>query len=385
MLYGFKWKTFDDKQRSAYPLRFIMPIQNTNAHFFYRQLFTSPAVVKRSQRDLTGLTALVTGSNTGLGYHASQQLLSLGLSRLILAVRDTTKGEAAKRSLISSLNTQDQKTSEPQIEVWELDMTSYESILNFSNRVRDASGLRVDFAILNAGVVQFDFQQRNGNEITMLTNWLGTGLLAATLRPVLQEQYDDARRSSAAQKTVSSVGPPVLTIVGSDVATMASFKEKEVAAKQETSVLKQLNEKKNFDWIDRYSTSKLLLLMFFLEFCDRLDKAGGNEVVVNLMTPGLCYGSGLHRSVEGMIGKVFMSVKRLIGRSTPVGARTLVHAAVVAGKESHGKYLMDERIAPFADYVGTEKGKAMTKQLWGELEQEFAEIVDLERLVTPKA
>lgn len=362
-----------------------MPIENTNAHFFYRQLFIRPAPVAKSQHDLMGLTAIVTGSNTGLGYHASRQMLSLGLSRLILAVRDTTKGETAKASLISSLSSAPNKNPfEPHIEVWELDMTSYESILNFSNRVRDTPELRIDYAILNAGVVRTDFQQRDGNEITMLTNWLGTALLTATLRPVLQAQYDDARRSSAAQKAVSDVSPPVLTIVGSDVAAIATFREKDLATKQNTSVLKQLNEKKNFEWIDRYNTSKLLLLMFFQEFCDRVDKAGGNEVIVNLMTPGFCYGSDLHRSLEGMMGKFFMSVKRLIGRSTPVGARTLVHAAVVAGKESHGKYLMDERVAPCADYVETEKGKAMTKQLWGELEEEFSKVVDLKQLVSQK-
>ena len=356
---------------------FAMPIENTNIHFLYRQLLTTPSPVTKSDRDLTDLTAIVSGSNTGLGYHASQQLLSLGLSRLILAVRDPAKGETAKASLLSSLNAADK----PQIEVWELDMTSYESILQFTKRVRDTSDLRVDFAILNAGVVKVKFEQCRGNEMSILTNWLGTALLTATLRPVLQAQYDHARGSASTQK----VEPPVLSIVGSDVAQLAAFKEKDIAAKENTSVLKQLNEEKNFDRMDRYNTTKLLLLMFFLEFCERVDKAGGNEVIVNIMTPGLCYGSDLHRSVEGMVGKIFKAGKRAIGRSTPVGARTLVHAAVVAGKESHGKYLMDERIAPFADYVETEKGKAMTKQMWKELEQELAPVIDLERIIAQKA
>ncbi|KAF3013867.1 hypothetical protein E8E15_004118 [Penicillium rubens] len=36
---------------------------------------------------LAGKTALVTGSNTGVGLETSRQLLELGLSKLIIAVR----------------------------------------------------------------------------------------------------------------------------------------------------------------------------------------------------------------------------------------------------------------------------------------------------------
>lgn len=351
-----------------------MPIENTPLHFLYRQLFTTPAPVAQADHDLAGLTGLVMGSNTGLGYHASQQLLSLGLSRLILAVRNVEKGEAAKGSLLSSLKT-DGKRPSPEIEVWELDMMSYESIFKFSRRARETQGWGIDIAILNAGVVRFDFQQVNGQEITILTNWLGTALLAATLRPVLQAQYET--RSKPAAKA------PVLTIVGSDVAQMAAFKKKELAAKQGTTVLEQLNKEENFDRVDRYYTSKLLLLMFFIEFCARIDRAD-NKVVVNLVTPGFCYGSDLYRSVGGIAGKLLGVVKRILGRSTPVGARTLVHAAVAAGEQSHGKYLMDQKVAPFADYVETENGQMMLKQLWREIAQEFGNVVDLDSIVAGK-
>lgn len=357
-----------------------MVIQNTYSHFLYRQFFITPKAFTKSDRDLTGATGIVTGSNSGLGYHACQQLLSLGLSGLILAVRDTNKGESAKASLLSDLGVR-HESQKPQIEVWELDMMSYESILEFTNRVRDTAGLRVDFAILNAGVVRVEFGERNGNEITILTNWLGTALLASALRPVLQAQYDEARSKGTKS---ASLKVPVLSIVGSDVAQMAIFRERKVAAKEHTSVMRQLNEKKNFDRVDRYYTSKLLLLMFFREFCERLEKAG-NEVVVNIVTPGFCYGSDLHRSIGGVLGKIFGAVKRILGRSTPVGARTLVHAAVVAGNESHGKYLMDQRIAPFADYMDTENGKEITKQMWGELGEELQKVIGLEHTVTVKS
>lgn len=357
-----------------------MPFQNTSLHFLYRQLFITPKAFTKNDRDLTGATGIVTGSNTGLGYYACEQLLSLDLSHLILAVRDVKKGEAAKASLLSVNDLQD-RSHKPQVEVWELDMMSYESILSFCRRVKMAEGLKIDFAILNAGVVRFGFDQKDGKEITILTNWLGTALLAATLRPILQAQYDEAHSDATRSRDTSR---PVLSIVGSDVAQMAAFKEKDLAAEEHTSVLKQLNQPRNFDKIDRYYTSKLLLMMFFREFCERVHQSG-NEVVVNIVTPGLCYGSELHRSVNGVGGGIFKVVKRLVGRSSQVGARTLVHGAVMAGKESHGKYLMDQRIAPYADYMETEKGKAMAKQLWAEMADEFAQFIDLEQLIVGKA
>ena len=358
----------------------MVVIQNTFIHFFYRQLLTTPAAIRRSDRDLSGATGIVTGSNTGLGFYACEQLLSLGLSHLILAVRDTTKGETAKAALLSSLRAQN-ANQKPQIEVWKLDMTSYDSILEFSNRVRNTAGLRLEFVILNAGIVRIEYEEVHGKEITILTNWLGTALLATTLRPILQGQYDEARSSGT---KLLSTNPPVLSIVGSDVAQLAAFKEKNIAAKEHTSVLEQLNKKNNFDRVDRYYTSKLLLLLFFREFCDRVDGTG-NEVVVNIVTPGFCYGSELHRSLDGMLGTIFGAVKRILGRSSPTGARTLVHAAVAAGKGSHGKYLMDQRIAPFPDYAETQKGKEMSKQLWREMEEEFAQVIDFNQVAAGKS
>jgi hypothetical protein len=62
------------------------------------------------------------------------QLLGLKLSRLILAVRSPDMGEAAA----ATMRKQYPKTI---IEVWELDMCSYDTQLS-----------RIDIAILNAGV-----------------------------------------------------------------------------------------------------------------------------------------------------------------------------------------------------------------------------------------
>ena len=54
-----------------------MVFQNTYRGFFYRQIFVTPALINPSTCSLVGKTGIVTGSNTGLGYHASLQLLDI--------------------------------------------------------------------------------------------------------------------------------------------------------------------------------------------------------------------------------------------------------------------------------------------------------------------
>lgn len=49
--------------------------------------------------DLSGQVALITGANSGLGFHCARHLLALKLPHLILAVRSKTKGEETMAKL----------------------------------------------------------------------------------------------------------------------------------------------------------------------------------------------------------------------------------------------------------------------------------------------
>lgn len=61
---------------------------------------------------------------------------------------------------------------------------------------------------------------------------------------------------------------------------------------------------------------------------------------------GLNYGSNLQHEIGGVLGMLSTGVKRVIGRHTAVGARTLTDAVVNHGTEVHGKYLGDCQIKP---------------------------------------
>lgn len=359
-----------------------MGIHNTYGGFLYRQIFTTPPLITLSTVSLKGKTAVVTGSNTGLGYHASSQLIALGLSRLILAVRDTEKGEAAKTSLLEIIKHAGRSDNHnPRIEIWPVDLTDYTSITAFADRMRNTPDLLVDFCILNAGVARFGYEHApNGNELTIQTNWLGTAALALLLRPILQAQFTrhiPAANDHAINGHTASHSPPILSIVGSEVAQWAVAKELKLAQKQHASVVSVLNDKRNFSAGDRYYTSKLLLTLFFREFIDSLPPS--NAVIINLVNPGFCYGSELHRSLSGLPGKIFGVMKRAIGRSTDVGARTLTHAVAVAGKETHGMYLSDEKIAPWMNFVDSGEGKKAAGVVWGDMCREFEGAVNVKQ------
>lgn len=295
----------------------------TSLHFLYRQFFITPPVAPAGT-NLSGQTGIVTGSNIGLGVEASRQFLEIGLSTLILAVRDVSKGAAAKQDLESSLSRPDGKpsTNKPNIEVWHLDMASYDSVQDFA--VRAASLPRLDFAVLNAAVanVSFEPNSQTGIDQVIQVNYLSTALLALLLLPVLRVR--------------APTGPGRLVIVGSETASWAAFPQRE-----KHDIIRAFEAQSAFDMTQSYYCSKLLLQLFLVELAQRV---GMQDAVVNIVNPGFCYGSGLHRGVDGLLGSTLAIVKRLTGRSTQLGARTLVDAVVVQGPESHGKFLGDGRV-----------------------------------------
>ncbi|RSM03602.1 hypothetical protein CDV31_010399 [Fusarium ambrosium] len=150
-------------------------------HFYYRQLFITPSLVSPRDADLSGRTAIVTGSNTGLGLEIARQLLDLGC-KVILAVRDEAKGERARQELINGRDLPSEF-----VEVWKLDMLSYESIMDFAKRTESLQNL--DIAILNAGVQKgVETFTSTGYEEGLQVNYLSTMLLAILLLPIVKQK-----------------------------------------------------------------------------------------------------------------------------------------------------------------------------------------------------
>lgn len=293
-------------------------LEDTTAHFFYRQLLVTPKAPP-STTNLNGQTAIVSGSNTGLGLEAARQLLDLGISHLILAVRDETKGQAAKAQL-----SQTTKNKSSTIEVWHLDMASYDSVQSFAKQCSTLP--RIDYVILNAGVQNFEYKTSSyNNELTVQVNYLSTCLLTILLLPILAKLDNNTH----------------LTVVGSDTAEMAAFKEQ-----KEENILSALNSPNKFAGFEKYATTKLVLLLFIRELVKHYKFPPNNKIILNVVNPGLCAGSELQRHASGIVATLVGGMKGALGRTTEVGARTYIDAAVVKGPESHGMFVGDNVVKP---------------------------------------
>jgi len=293
-------------------------LEDTTAHFLYRQLLVTPKAPPATT-NLNGQTAIISGSNTGLGLEAARQLLDLGISHLILAVRDETKGHAAKAQL-----SQTTKNKSSTIEVWPLDMASYDSVQSFA---RQCSTLpRIDYIILNAGVQNYEYKtSAYKNELTVQVNYLSTCLLTILLLPILAKLDNNTH----------------LTVVGSDTAEMAAFNEQ-----KEANILSALNSPEKFSGFEKYATTKLVLLLFIRELVEHYKFPANNKIILNVVNPGLCAGSELQRHASGIVATLIGGMKSAIGRTAEAGARTYIDAAVVKGPESHGMFVGDNIVKP---------------------------------------
>ncbi|KAI1776429.1 retinol dehydrogenase 12 [Hypoxylon cercidicola] len=293
--------------------------------FLNRQLFEESALPQNV--DLKK-TAIVTGSNTGIGFECARQLLDLGLSRLIVAVRDESKGQVARMKLLSSHSS----LPEESIEVWKLDLQSYDSITAFA--VCAESLERLDIAVLNDGVSKqfFDLSPSTGHEETIQVNVLSTALLTILLLPVLKAKNPPEQ-------------PGRLVVVSSDVASWAKFK-----GDNSTSLLAALDKWENFSIVDRYLTSKLLCQLLVTELTKR--DWGMFQVV--------------------LWERIVSVPRRLIGRPPSIGARVVTNAAVQYGPEAHGQYVENCKLQPKKPVVYTPEGERLTGAPWGETITELA-------------
>jgi len=174
------------------------------ASFLYSQFFVK---LPKPSKDFTGQTIIITGSNTGLGLEAARHLSHLNTTLLILAVRNITKGEAAKKSILESTG-----RAATSIEVWDLDMQSYDSIKRFCDRADKLP--RLDAVIENAGIMTKYFNLVAGYESTITTNVIGTFLLTLGILPKLRQSATEYKMQ------------PKLSIVASDLHFIAKFSER---------------------------------------------------------------------------------------------------------------------------------------------------------------
>ncbi len=199
--------------------------------------------IKWKVEDMTsqkGKIAIVTGSNTGIGYQMALALADKG-AMVVLACRNLEKGEKARSDIIES-------SPGALITVEELDLANLESIEAFGQRLVKSHG-HVDILINNAGVmIPPQSTTADGFELQIGTNHFGHFALTSHLMPLL----------SAAKH------PRIITL--SSIAHWSGRID-----------LNDINGKrKKYDKWAMYSQSKLANLLFALELDRRLKAAGSH-------------------------------------------------------------------------------------------------------------
>lgn len=289
-----------------------------------------------------GKTIVVTGSNVGLGKEAARHFVRMGAARLILAVRDLEKGQAAKTDIEATTN-----CAKDVIQVWELDMASYTSVISFAARL-DSDLDRVDIFLANAGIAPGAFRMAEENEASITVNFVSTLLLTVLVVAKL-------KNTATLHQTI-----PTLTIVSSDVHMHTKFPQ---GGAPDGQILATVSDRLGAEkhWNEQYPVSKILGIFAVRALAEKYPSSRF-PVAINLVNPGLCH-SELGRDFDTY---TFWALKLVLARTTEVGSRTLVHAAS-QGAESHGQYMTDCTTGAPSAYVTSDEGKRAQQRVWDEL------------------
>ncbi|MGF2947040.1 oxidoreductase [Mycobacterium sp. Lab-001] len=224
-----------------------------------------------------GRTVIVTGATSGLGAVTARELARTG-AEIVMAVRNTAKGEAAARRLAG------------RFEVRQLDLRDLSSVRRFADGVDKA-----DVLINNAGIMAAPYALTvDGFESQIGTNHLGHFALTNLLLPKLTDRV----------VTVSSMAHWPGRISLDDL----NWTNRRYSA-----------------WL-AYSQSKLANLLFTSELQRRLDSAG-SPLRALAAHPGYS-----HTNLQGATGRklsdaLVSAATRLVATDADFGARQTLYAA----------------------------------------------------------
>jgi NAD(P)-dependent dehydrogenase (short-subunit alcohol dehydrogenase family) len=226
--------------------------------------------------DQSGRTFVVTGANSGIGLAAARELAASG-ARVVLAVRDTAKGEAAAAGL----------SGNPEVRA--LDLADLASVRAF------AEGLdrNIDVLVNNAGVMATPNRTTaDGFELQLGTNHLGHFALTGLLLARIQDRV----------LTISSGAHRMGRINFDDLQSERSYRR----------------------W-PAYGQSKLANLLFMYELQRRLDAAGSplRSVAAH---PGWA-ATNLQFHTESIQDRIMGLVNRIFAQSDEQGAWPTLYAA----------------------------------------------------------
>ncbi|PLZ02909.1 short-chain dehydrogenase [Burkholderia sp. WAC0059] len=290
----------------------------------------------------TGRHVVVTGANSGIGYHAAAILARHG-AEVVLACRDERRGARALARLRAEV-------PEARVRLAPLDLASLASVRAFADGEL-ARRQPLDLLVNNAGVMAPPrrLETADGFELQFGTNVLGHFALTGLLLPALEM----AANSSTEQ-------PRVVTIAS-------------IAHKQGRLDFDDLQSTRHYGPMPAYRQSKLANLLFAFEL-DRRLRAAGSRVMSVAAHPGVAntnlFRSGEHSAAGRAIRAALSGFIGAVLNSDLAGALPTLYAAtapdVVDGGyygplglfEARGEQVGPAKVAPQA------RNEADARRLW---------------------
>jgi NAD(P)-dependent dehydrogenase (short-subunit alcohol dehydrogenase family) len=248
---------------------------------------------------LTGRTALVTGANSGIGWHTALELARHG-AEVTLAVRSTEKGEAAAARIRGEVPA-------AQVRVEPLDLGSLASTQELAGRWDGP----LDMLVNNAGLMAPPRYQEttDGFELQFGTNHLGHFALTGRLLPAL----------------LAARSPRVVTVSS-------------IAHRQGKATVVEGNKGDGYNPSTTYGNSKLANLLFAFELQRRAALAGA-PLTSTAAHPGVA-STNLVASEQGLgaipgVRQLSPLFTRLFFQPARRGAEPTLYAATVAEPGSY--------------------------------------------------
>lgn len=257
-----------------------------------------------------GRRFLITGGNSGIGYHAALKLARKG-AQAVLACRDLERGKAAIAQLA-------EEAPGSHIELALLDLASLDSVRTFATD-QLASKQPLHVLINNAGVMAPPRRRetRDGFELQFGTNVLGHFALAGLLLPALERSASN-----------SGEHPRIVTIAS-------------IAHKRGKLNFNDLQSTQSYSPMGSYQQSKLANLMLALELNRRL-RAANSPVVSIAAHPGVAntrlFKSEDHSSFEKTVRNIAGHVIDIFLNSDAEGALPTLFAATASEAQGGGYY-----------------------------------------------
>jgi NAD(P)-dependent dehydrogenase (short-subunit alcohol dehydrogenase family) len=312
----------------------------------------------------TGKVAVVTGANSGVGYHVALQLARRG-ARVYLACRNEQRALAAIEQLKTDL-----KELSPESEITP-DLRCLHLDLNNLNQTAEAaqqlieSEPQIHILVNNAGIMALPYALTEDKiESQFGVNHVAPTLFTQLLLPTI-------RNSGSAEE-------PARIIFTASMGHQWSYSE------NVRLTLEAINDESSFNSMKAYGQSKLANILTASYMARQEEKSDGKpSVLVNSLHPGVVQ-SEIGRNLQESYGRIVDMGNRffysIAGMSAADGALTTLYAATsnkVKEKGYNGKYFV-----PYGK-LATPNGPARDIQLQDKL-WDFTQTVISEKVKPQK-